>query len=187
MTSRRSKAPHLRLLSILTLGSYVLAADARLSSSSAADAPLTSNNSDVCALLTMAEAQTAYPEVVVATPEESLAKQGIHACDWGAKPGGRSFELRLSKSSVADEIDMFEMGVMDPVTQAKLVREAIGNGQLVVGKQGDTPGVLQDIGVAAMQKGANTIVVVTTDVEGDHKVVAERLAKLAASAATRTQ
>jgi deferrochelatase/peroxidase EfeB len=140
----------------------------------------------VCALLTMAEAKAAYSDVTAATQEESLAKHGIHACDWGAGPGGRTFQVRVSNSSVDDELGLFEEGVMDPFKKTKLTREAFaGGGQILIARQAETPDVVQDVAVAAIQKGANTIVAVTSRVDGDRESLKQRLTTLATAAASR--
>jgi hypothetical protein len=139
-----------------------------------------------CGLLTLGEARAAYADVAVATPYKDLEKQGIQACDWGPKPAGRTFQVRLSQSSVGQELTTYEAGVMDPMKHATLTRIPFGvGGQLMIGRQADTPGALGDIGVAAVQKGPNTIVVATSDVAGDPKAVEKRLADLATASASR--
>jgi hypothetical protein len=134
----------------------------------------------------MAEARAAYSDVEAATPYRDLEKQGIQACDWGPKPAGRTFQSRLSQSSVSQELTTYEAGVMDPMQRAKLSRTPFGaGGEVMIAKHGETPGALGDIGVAAVQKGPTTVVIATSDVAGDTKSVEQRLAGLATAAAAR--
>ena len=140
----------------------------------------------ICALLTMTEAQAAFPEVRVATPYTGLEKVGIKVCDFGPKPNDRTFNVRLSKSSVDQEISTFEAGVMDPMKQSHLTRDPFGGGgNVIVSEQGKTTGALGDVGVAAIQKGPNTIVVSTGTVTGGRDTVEKRLIALVTAAASR--
>lgn len=140
----------------------------------------------ICALLTMAEAQAAFPEVRVATPYTDLEKVGIKVCDFGPKPNDRTFNVRLSKSSVDQEMTTFEAGVMDPMKPSHLARDPFGaGGKIIISEQGKTPGALGNIGVAAIQKGSNTIVVSTSTVTGGHDSVEKHLIALATAAASR--
>ncbi|WP_158266406.1 hypothetical protein [Allosphingosinicella deserti] len=137
-------------------------------------------------MLTMAEAKAAFPDVTAATQEESLAKQGIRACDWGDGPGGRTFQVRISESTVDDELGTFEAGVVDPFKQTKLTREPFdAGGQVIIASRAESPNVVQDVAVAAVQKGANTVVVVTSRVGGDRDALKARLGTLATTAASR--
>ena len=140
----------------------------------------------ICALLTMAEAQAAFPEVKVATPYTDLEKVGIKVCDFGPKANDRTFNVRLSKSTVEQEIATFEAGVMDPMKQSHLTHDPFGGGgKVIVSEQGKTPDALGDIGVAAVQKGPNTIVVSTSTVDGSRDTVEKHLIALATAAASR--
>ena len=142
--------------------------------------------SGICALLTMAEAQAAFPEVTLTTPYTDLEKVGIQACDFGSKSAVRVFQVRLSKSSVDQEMTTFEAGVMDPAKQSQLTRDPFGaGGKIIVSEQGKTPDALGDLGVAALQKGPNTIVVSTSTVTGGHDVVEKHLIALVTAAASR--
>jgi len=161
-------------------------AETAASGDAAASSAASPAGGGVCGLLTMAEAKAAYPDVAVATPYRDLEKNGIQACDWGPKPAGRTFQVRLSQSSVADEMATYEMGVVDAMKPAKLNRAPFGgSGQVMIGRQGEKPGVLGNIGVAAVQKGPNTIVVATSDVAGDPSTVQRRLVELATASAAR--
>jgi hypothetical protein len=174
------------ILLLAACGSKKAAENASSSGQVAATSASSPSGPGACGLLTMGEAKAAYPDVAVATPYRDLEKHGIQACDWGPKPAGRTFQARLSQSSVGQELTTYEAGVMDPMKQAKLARIPFGvGGQLMIGRQADTPGALGDIGVAAVQKGPNTIVVATSDVSGDPKGVEKRLADLATAAASR--
>ena len=140
----------------------------------------------ICALLTMTEAQAAFPEVKVATPYTDLEKIGIKVCNFGATPKDRTFNVRLSKSSVDQEITTFETGVMDPMKQLHLTRDPFGvGGKIIISEQGKTPGALGDIGVAAIQKGSNTVVVSTGTVIGGRDTVEKNLIALVSAAASR--
>lgn len=140
----------------------------------------------VCGLLTMAEAQAAFPDVTVATPNTDLEKMGIQVCDFGSKPKARTFNVRLSKSSVDGELSLFETGVMDPMKHSHLTRDPFGaGGKVIISEQGKTPDALGDIGVAALQKGSNTIVVSTNSVIGGRKAVEKNLIALVTAAASR--
>lgn len=142
--------------------------------------------SGICALLTMAEAQAAFPDVTMATPYKDLENVGIQVCDFGSKPKERTFNVRLSKSSVDQEITTFESGVMDPMKQTHLVADSFGaGGKVIISKQGKTPGALGDLGVAALQKRANTVVVSTSTVTGGREVVEKHLIALVTAAASR--
>jgi hypothetical protein len=191
----RSLAPNAGSLGLLAVGAVLLLAacgskkaaeNASASGQVAATSASSPSGSGACGLLTLAEARAAYADVAVSTPYKDLEEHGIQACDWGPKPAGRTFQVRLSKSSVDQELTTYEAGVMDPMKQAKLRRIPFGaGGQLMIGRQADTPGALGDIGVAAVQKGPNTIVVATSDVSGDPKAVEKRLADLATASASR--
>ncbi len=140
----------------------------------------------ICALLTMAEAAAAFPEVTVATPYSDLEKYGIKACDFGSKAVVRTFQVRLSKSSVDQEMTTFETGVMDPMKQSHLTRDTFGaGGKVIISEQGKTPDALGDLGVAALQKGANTVVVSTSTVAGGRDAVEKHLIVLVTAAASR--
>lgn len=142
--------------------------------------------SGVCALLTIAEARAAFPDVTMAAPYTGLEKVGIQACDFGSKATARRFQVRLSKSSVDQEITTFETGVMDPVKQSRLTRDAFGaGGVVIVSQHGVTPDALGELGVAALQKGSNTIVVSTSTVIGGRDLVEKHLTALANAAASR--
>jgi hypothetical protein len=192
MTHFRPSAGLLRLVVLGGVLISVVACGPKNSAETAASPAATTNTSSpsgsgACGLLTMAEAQAAYPNVAFATPYRDLEKNGIQACDWGPKPAGRTFQVRLSNSSVDQELTTYETGVVNPMKPAKLHRSPFGaGGQVMIGRQGDPPEVLGDIGVAAIQKGPNTIVVATSDVAGDGKSVEKRLIDLAAAAASRT-
>lgn len=158
----------------------------KTSSSSASAGSSAPAGTGVCALLTMAEARAAFPEVSVATPYRDLEKQGIQVCDFGSKPMERTFNVRLSKSSVDQEITTFESGVMDPMKHAHLVSDPFGaGGKVIISEQGKTPDALGDLGVAALQKGENTIVVSTSTVTGGRDAVEKHLIALVTAAASR--
>lgn len=140
----------------------------------------------ICALLTMAEAQAAFPDVKVAKRYTDLEKVGIQVCNFGATPEGRTFNVRLSKSSVDQEITTFETGVMDPMKRSHLTRDPFGaGGKMIISEQGKTPDALGDIGVAAIQKGSNTIVVSTSTVTGGRDMVEKHLIALVTAAESR--
>lgn len=142
--------------------------------------------SGACALLTMAEAQAAFLHVTQAKPYTDLEKVGIQACDFGSAATPRVFQTRLSKSTVEDEMATFETGVMDPAKQAHLKRDPFGaGGEAIVSEQGKTPGALGDIGVAALQKGATTVVVSTGTIVGGGEAAEKKLIALVTAAAGR--
>ena len=195
LMTRNLPLPHLGLVLAMCLGMAAGCGSGTESGggniSEIADAPkaeaaAATSGEGACALLTMAEAKAAFPDVTSATQEESLVKQGIRACDWGDGPGGRTFQVRISASTVEDELGTFESGVVDPFKQTKLTREPFaGGGQVIIASRAETPNVVQEVAVAAVQKGANTIVVVTSRVDGDRNGLKERLGTLAATAASR--
>ena len=75
---------------------------------------------------------------------------------------------------------------MDPMKQSHLTRDPFGGGgKVIVSEQGKTSGALGDIGVAAIQKGPNTIVVSTSTVTGGRDAVEKRLIALVTAAASR--
>lgn len=191
----RDTAASRRTVPIIMLASGILALtacgpnNAGGNASTTAEAPFSSSapaGDGICALLTMTEAQAAFPEVKVATPYTDLEKVGIKVCDFGPKTNDRTFNVRLSKSSVDQEITTFEAGVMDPMKRSHLTRDPFGGGgKVIVSEQGKTSGALGDIGVAAIQKGPNTIVVSTSTVTGGRDAVEKRLIALVTAAASR--
>ena len=191
----RNTAASRRTVPIIMLVGGILTATAcgpgNAGSNAATKAEATSSSTapagdGICALLTMTEAQAAFPEVNVATPYTDLEKIGIKVCDFGPKPKSRTFNVRLSKSSVDQEITTFETGVMDPMKQLHLTRDAFGaGGKIIISEQGKTPGALGDIGVAAIQKGSNTVVVSTSTVIGGRDTVEKHLIALVTAAASR--
>lgn len=141
-----------------------------------------------CGLLTLAEVKAVFPDVTTNKAEERLADIGIHACDWETANGMRAVQVRQSTDTKAEEeVGTFEAGIMDPLKPRKaLPRTTIEGGQVLVAQQDADAGILQSVGVAAVQSGTQTVSIVSNSIVG-RADAATGLGQLAKAAAARAK
>lgn len=186
--SHQATERHGASFSIVTMMGLTLLMCPLYSDAKAAD---DASHPEACNLLTLEEVQSVFADAVASKPVRTAEEYGVFACDWSDASDIRVAELRISTgNSAQDEVSMFEMGISDPLKPETSLRQ-----EAVAGLDGATSlfatedpasGVLGNLAILAVQKGKNTISIVTSKIQGrDRAELMEGMKQLATSVSSR--
>lgn len=168
----------------------IAAAVTLLTCGSRPEAMAVGKDPDACALLTLAEVRGVFPDVAGNKPDNSLKQHGVFACIWRNAADHQVFQTRVdTDTTVQEQISMFASGITAP-GRSGLRGEAVtglgeGAASLIV-HQDTAKGVLSNLGLLTVQRGKDTISVVTSSIGGKTRTqVLQEMTQLARAALAR--